>query len=375
MESTHITYRIKLSEKKTEVLDYELDGETFDLITKEISDPPDWAKLEFNQCSHCPLSVKEHPYCPVALQLHDIIERFHDTRSIDEVEVEVVSDERKVVKTSAIQTAIASLFSLVFPLCGCPKTEYMKPMARFHMPLASEEESIFHVTGMYLLSQYFLHKGENRDPFGGLSEMYDDLHILNKSIKDRVTSATTSDSVKNAITLIDMNSTLIPLLIEDELVELRGFFKAYLPEDGGEEIKTPGHLEKAKAFKLELVPIEGEEEAPANPFALPDDEHLPSEMEAKEEPEEEEEEIAAHIDTSRLSLEEIKEDEPEGFGGIEFESVSPEELAAEKEAESEPEAEEEKAPEADFGGLSLVDYDGPATEDDSNKAVYKLPDD
>jgi hypothetical protein len=32
----------------------------------------------------------------------------------------------------------------------------VKPMARFHLPLASEEETIYRATTMYLLAQYFL---------------------------------------------------------------------------------------------------------------------------------------------------------------------------------------------------------------------------
>ena len=173
MDPVRIEYRIKLSENKVETFGFLLDGKTFDLITEEVSDPPQWTELSFKQCSHCPLSVEEHSHCPMALQLCDIVERFHDTRSIDEVELEVITEERKVIQTLAIQRAIASILGLISPICGCPKTAYMKPMARFHLPLASEEETVFRVTGMYLLAQYFLShtSQESGIEFDGLTKI------------------------------------------------------------------------------------------------------------------------------------------------------------------------------------------------------------
>ncbi len=321
MSSTHITtYRIKLDEDLTEVFDFELDDESFDLVTQEEVDLPDWTKLEYHQCSHCPLKTETHTHCPVASQLHLIIDRFHDTTSVDEVEVEVISEERKVVKTTDLQSAISSMFGLVFPVCGCPKTAYMKPMARFHLPLVTEEESIFHVTGMYLLSQYFREKGQISNPFSGLSEVYGDLHILNKSVKERITSATHSDSVKNAITLIDMYSTLIPMLIEDELVELRGFFNAYFTESEKQEQKkeqvdAPGYLAKAKAMKLELMPIGDEKQSDSdgkkrNPFLM-DEEEPVEEVKVEEKEPEPEDDIASKFNIAGLSLEPVDEESQE----------------------------------------------------------------
>lgn len=259
MDSVNIEYRIKLSEDKLETFEFQLDGKTFDLITNETPDPPKWTELSFRQCPHCPLSADEHSHCPMALQLHNIVERFHETRSIDIVELEVITEERRVIQTLAIQQAIASILDLIVPICGCPKTAYMKPMARFHLPLASEEETVFRVTGMYLLSQYFLSHVSQKSSieFDGLSKIYEDLHILNAAVASRLQAVTQSDSLKNAITLVDMYSLLVPVLLEDQLVEMRGFFEAYLPETGI-EAATTNHLEKAKTFGLELVPLEEE---------------------------------------------------------------------------------------------------------------------
>ena len=259
MNSVDIIYRIKLDQDRLETFNFRLDEDTFDLIGEEVPDPPRWTELEYSQCDHCPLSSEEHRHCPLALQMHSIVDRFHDTRSIDEVVVEVITDERRIRQKTGLQRVVASMLDLIYPICGCPKTAFMKPLARFHLPLCSEEETVFRVTGMYLLAQYFLSRtatGKGRIEFDGLTDIYNDLHTLNTAVARRLQSATSSDSTKNAITLMDMYSTLVPLLLEDELVEMRGFFQAYLPEDSEKPQVLSNYLEKAKAFSMDLENLE-----------------------------------------------------------------------------------------------------------------------
>jgi len=257
MAPVRIEYRIGLAPGRTETFDFALDGKSFDLITREVPNAPRWTELGYAQCPHCPLTPEQSPHCPLALQLRDVVDRFHDTKSIDEVALEVVTADRRVIQTLALQQAIASMLDLIWPTCGCPKTTNMKPLARFHLPVASEEETVFRVTGMYLLAQYFLSLTAPGACIGfdGLPKIYEDAHVLNSAVARRLQDVTKSDSVKNAITLIDMYSMLVPVLLEDRLAEMHSFFKAYLPEGGAVGART-NHLEQAKAFRLELVPLE-----------------------------------------------------------------------------------------------------------------------
>jgi hypothetical protein len=270
MESANVTYRIRLGDGRTEQFDYEMDAETFEILSPPPPGKlPAWTELGFKQCSNCPLKAEDATHCPMAVQLHRIVDRFHTTRSIDEVTVEVITEQRMVTKTTALQNAISSMLGLVFPISGCPRTAGMKPLARFHVPLASEEETVFNVAGMYLLAQYFVNL-KNRNgllSFDGLIRMYGDLHIVNKSVASRLQAVTTSDSVKNAITLLDMYSSLIPMLLQDQLVEIRRFFNAYLPDD---EIVAPtsNYLEQAKAFRILPTPEEAEQDAEARAIAV-----------------------------------------------------------------------------------------------------------
>lgn len=239
-EPITISYRIVLSEERTESFDFRLDSKTFTLLDPSVDNPPRWAELEFRQCSHCPLKADTTPYCPVALQLHRVVSRFHGTRSIDRVALYVTTPERVISEDVALQRAISSMIGLLFPTCGCPKTIYMRPMARFHLPLASEEETVFRVTGMYLLAQYFLAgKGQPSEMgFEGLGRIYENLHILNKAIASRLQHATGSDSAKNAIALLDMYSNLVPVLLDEQLETISSFFNVYQPNYDPDETKT-----------------------------------------------------------------------------------------------------------------------------------------
>lgn len=263
MDPVTIEYRVKFGEERIEAFQFKLDGSTFDLIKETVRAPAEWTDLLFRQCPHCPLDIWKHSHCPMALELQGIVERFQDTHSIDRVELEVITEERRVIQALDIQRAIASMLDLVLPTCGCPRTEHLKPLARFHLPLASEEETVFRVTGMYLLAQYFLGQVslKSRMSFDGLSTIFRDLHTLNKSMTSRLQIATRSDSVKNAFALIDVYSVLVPVLVEDKLVEMRGFFSSYLPEAVSSPVPTI-HLDQAKAFKLDLVPLDREVEKP-----------------------------------------------------------------------------------------------------------------
>ena len=257
LNQVRIDYRLRLGDHRIETFRFCLDGETFDLISEPVADPPKWTALAHHQCSHCPLQADQHPQCPLAVQMSRIAERFHDTRSIDKIELEVVTENRRVIQRLPIQNALASMLDLIVPICGCPKTAHLKPMARFHLPLASEEETVFRVTGMYLLSQYFLRQAAagGSIEFRGLVDIYADLHIVNAGMAKRMYGISQSDSLKNAVTLIDMYSMLVPALLENQLSELRRFFEAYLPEVVNEPAAT-NYLELAKAFNLEVVPLE-----------------------------------------------------------------------------------------------------------------------
>jgi len=215
-----------------EKVDIQLDAASLELVNKPGGNLPAWAHLDFHQCPHCPLDTDIHEFCPVAGCLVDVVERFDKILSYDEVDLEVITSERKVFQHTTAQRSLGSLLGILFPASGCPHTAFFKPMVRFHLPMATREETIFRATGMYLLAQYFLEKhGQNVDvDFDGLTHIYENLNILNIHMADRLRGATQTDSSINAIIMLDVFTHALPFVIEDQLEEIRNLFTPYFSD-------------------------------------------------------------------------------------------------------------------------------------------------
>jgi hypothetical protein len=191
---------------------------------------PAWTKLDFHQCSNCPLNVVSHLYCPLAANIVNVVQRFDGLISYEKVKVEVITKERRISQQTTIQKGISSMLGLVIATCGCPHTSFFKPMARFHLPLASQEETIFRATSMYLLAQYYLKK-ECRIAdfeFEGLTRIYHNMQIVNFAIAERLRAAAMTDSSINAIVILDSYAQALPLAIEKSLAQIRHLFSPFL---------------------------------------------------------------------------------------------------------------------------------------------------
>ena len=85
---------------------------------------------------------------------------------------------------------------------------------------------------MYLMAQYFRHREGRESDFelAGLKEIYENMHLLNIMIAERIRNATGADSSLNAVILLDTFIELIPLVSEEQMAEIRHLFVAYLSE-------------------------------------------------------------------------------------------------------------------------------------------------
>ena len=232
MDPIQISYRFNLGNGKKEVFDVQLDPNTLEIINQPSGELPPWTDLEFHQCSHCPFTSDTHPNCPLSVTLIQVIGRFDNVVSHNEIELTVLTNERKVFQKTTAQKGISSLIGLLFAASGCPHTSYFKPMARYHLPLASEDETFYRATGMYLLAQYLVHReGKQADlELEGLKKIYQNLHLLNTMVAERIRSATRSDSSVNAVVLLDMITNLMPFILDEQLEKIRHMFSSYLDE-------------------------------------------------------------------------------------------------------------------------------------------------
>jgi len=227
MSTIPVTYCFEMPDGSREVFDLELDSRTTTLVQHTLADSPDWAQLSFHQCPSCSLGESQSPHCPAALSLVDLAARFENIRSFDAIHLEVQFKERRISQTTTAQRAVGSMMGLLLATSGCPHTEFLKPMARFHKPLASEEETLIRATSFYLLSQAFKRK-QGAEPdwdLKGLSRHYDRLREVNEKLASRLRVAIREDAAVNAVVMLDMFAQVIPDVIDDALEEIRYVFE------------------------------------------------------------------------------------------------------------------------------------------------------
>lgn len=229
MDTINIQYAFKLDEHWLEIIDLQLDPQTLNLLNSPGENLPFWTQLDFHQCPQCPLDPLRYPVCPVAATLVDIVDRFEDVMSYDELDLEVTTTARHVFQHTTAQRGISSLLGILFPASGCPHTVFFKPMVRFHLPLATGEETLFRASGMFLLAQYYLREKKTVGDlnFDGLKQIYENMNMVNMNVAERLRNASCTESSVNAIVLLDAFAHTMPILIEEQLDELRHLFTPY----------------------------------------------------------------------------------------------------------------------------------------------------
>jgi hypothetical protein len=227
-----ITYYFKLPDNTEKVFPLVFDKNSLELRGNIPDDLPYWAKIEHHQCPHCPLSSATLPICPLAARLVPVVEAFQEIISHDTLSLVVTTAERTVSQNTTAQRALCSLLGILFAGSGCPHTSYFKPMARFHLPLASEAETIYRSTSMYMMAQFFRYQQTGQYDFSlkGLEEIYTNMQIVNSSLVNRLRHTSKSDSYVNAIVMLDMFARTVPFVIEESLEEIRYLFASYLNE-------------------------------------------------------------------------------------------------------------------------------------------------
>jgi hypothetical protein len=207
-----------------------LDPDTLALKLDKRPNPPIWTELHHKKCENCPLDAKENAYCPVALNFADIAEQFKDIVSHENVAVRVTTDERMYAKATTIQQGLSPLVGIIMTTSGCPVMDHLKPMVRFHLPFASLEETIFRMSSMYLVAQYF-QKQDGASPewtLDGLTAVYARVGIVNRDFALRLRDAAKKDANVNALVNLDCFAQMIPLAADDVLRQIKPYFSAYL---------------------------------------------------------------------------------------------------------------------------------------------------
>ncbi|MBX7257838.1 MAG: hypothetical protein K1Y02_15865 [Candidatus Hydrogenedentes bacterium] len=230
-DAIEVTYQFTCSESsdKCSTFTIALNPVTLESNHAPVQSPPDWAILEREQCRLCPLKAGEVEYCPAALSLVELVEKFGDLISYEEVEATVVTKERTTTLKTSVQRALSSLIGLRMATSGCPILMKFKPMARFHLPFATREETVYRAAGAYLLAQYFLkRRGGDADlDLNGLREIYRLVHEVNKCLANRIRHIPSGDAHLNAIVVLDLFTHALPYSIDENLAEMEHMFDSF----------------------------------------------------------------------------------------------------------------------------------------------------
>lgn len=234
-----ITYLFKFLEDGSE-LEIQTASATDNRQNLRAIEPASWTKLEYCQCSNCPLKRSEHQYCPAALDMQPIVEEFGKLPGFTKVDVMVKSDEREYRKSTGLEEGLRSLMGLVMANSECPILSNLKPMAFTHLPFSSQDEFIVRSAGTYLLRQYFNMKDDKEADWDldGLVSLNRELQLVNQAVWQRVHSACEGDSNLKALLSFFTLSSSVSYSLETQLNKVKGRF-----------LNETDKLEEFEAFK------------------------------------------------------------------------------------------------------------------------------
>jgi hypothetical protein len=227
MAAIAITYRFIFPNGHTRDYTAEIAPDSGTLLVASTTvEPEPWTSLEHKKCSHCPLNAKDNPTCPVARNLSTVAKDFAGERSFDKVIVEVVTAERTYRKDLRLQEGLFGLFGLMMATSECPYFEFLRPMARFHLPFSSLRETMVRSVSFYLLRQYFVAKNGGAADFAlsGFAKLYKDLEEVNLGLANRIRSITTADAEANSIVILDGFGKLLSAHLSTGFADLEKMF-------------------------------------------------------------------------------------------------------------------------------------------------------
>ena len=228
-----IKYVFRFKSKPAKEFTVRINEKTMNILLPERKSLPKWVDLDYNKCTNCPLDKNTNPNCPAAMSMIDVIEFFSRFVSFEEAEIVIETENRSFSKITSLQVGISSLIGLCMATSGCPVLGKLKPMARFHLPFASAEETVYRAMSTYLLGQYF-RKLNGKTPdweLENLEKIYHEIHTVNKSFSNRLKKIRIHDASINAIHILDIFANFVLFEIDKNVLkELELNMSEYIKE-------------------------------------------------------------------------------------------------------------------------------------------------
>jgi hypothetical protein len=219
-------YRFQFGDGTRKDFEIELDRRTLELIPPYNRPKPNWTRLKYSQCANCPLP-DDVAYCPVAVNLSNLVEAFKDAYSYEHTHVTVEVPERTYENQTTIQKGLSSILGIYMVTSNCPIMDHLRPMVRFHLPFASSNETVYRAVSMYLTRQYFIWRNGGRPDWElkELDQLYKAVAEVNRGMSERLRNASTADANVNAVIILFTLGELVDHSLEHGLVEIERLFR------------------------------------------------------------------------------------------------------------------------------------------------------
>ena len=220
-------YQIELEDGQRTRFEIQLDPVTLTMLPASPEPYPPWTQLSYNQCQCCPLSPQTTLYCPIAVNITELVDRFKDILSHKDCTVVCETMDRTYSKRTSAMDGLTSVFGIVMATSNCPVMNFLKPMARFHLPFSSVEETTARSTSLFLLGQYFEYKkGKVKTfDFDQLEKSYARVQLVNEGLLERIQSLGNQDADKNAIITLHSLSQFLSMEMDFSLNTIAHLFE------------------------------------------------------------------------------------------------------------------------------------------------------
>lgn len=226
-ENTYwFNYTIELDDGQHAGVRIAMDPVTLTMMPASSEPYPTWTQLTYNQCECCSLSPTSHPYCPIAVNITDLVDRFKDILSHQHCKIVCETVDRTYSKKTSAMEGLTSVFGIVMATSNCPVMNFLKPMARFHLPFSSVQETTVRSTSLFLLGQYFEYKKGRVSSFDfhKLEKSYAQVQRVNEGLLARIRSLGSRDADKNAIITLHSISQFLSMEMDFSLTSIAHLF-------------------------------------------------------------------------------------------------------------------------------------------------------
>ncbi len=220
-----ISYLFDFENNNVKTFEALLSASTLSLVLPESYEIPSWAHAF--RCSQYSPEIADSHCCSICINISHLIEEFKTFDSVTPCTITVRTKERNYTLKSNVQRGLSSILGLYMATSDCPFLSFLRPMARFHLPFASTEETIFRSAGSYLIGQYFKAKKNNRADFelGQLPATYSKVSRINRDIIRHLrNNYYTHDAYANALAILDNFAQMISAFLPEELDEFAPFY-------------------------------------------------------------------------------------------------------------------------------------------------------